>query len=89
MSRRFGLHCSEVYQDSGDDFYVAKCHDGVYLVTADLCYARLLAEGMEGAAVVMDQDRLEDSIGPWRYYGELYDRFAEEERSGEEEEERW
>ena len=44
---------------------------------------------MEGAAVVMDQDRLEDSIGPWRYYGELYDRFAEEERSGEEEEERW
>ena len=84
MNRRFGLDCSEVYQDSVGDFYVAKCNDRVYLVTADLCHAKLLAEEMDGAAKVMEQDTLEDAIGGWRYYGEPYDRFAEEERPGEE-----
>ena len=86
LGQRFGLHCNEVYQDSVDDFYVAECDDGgVYLVTSDLCYARLLAEGMEGAAAVMDRDTLDNAVGPWRYYGQPYDRFSEEERSGEEE----
>jgi hypothetical protein len=80
--QRFFEICSEkIYVDKIDQFYLAEGRDGgVYLLTGDLNYAKLIAEDADVAAEILEKETLEDAAGPWRFYGMAYDRFGEEER---------
>jgi hypothetical protein len=81
IQRFFEICSDKIYVDKIDQFYLAEGRDGgVYLLTGDLNYAKLIAEDADVAAEILKKDTLEDAAGPWRFYGMAYDRFGEEER---------